>query len=71
VKIYENQLLDKLWTPKQTIKVTRGEILAQYNSRLCPREIFKLQERMRDRLGNNVTGGVSLQNNGNRVPCKL
>ena len=70
VKINENQLLDKLWTPTQTIRVTRGQILAQHNSRLCPREIFKLQERMRDRFGNNVTGGISLQSNGYRVPCK-
>ena len=68
--IYDNNNLEKLWTPANTIKVTRGKIFAQSNPRLCPVLIYDLQAKMRQNKGN-VSGDVSLQSNGNRVVCKL
>lgn len=71
IQIYDNKYLESLWTPKSKINVTRGKIFAQYNSRLCPKEIFKIQRSMFTTNDGNVSGDISMETNGNRVPCEV
>ena len=70
MEIYNNELLETLWSPNKKINVTRGMLFAQNNPRLCPREIFKVLRNMTNSKGMNLTGDVSLQKNGFRVLCK-
>ena len=66
--VFGNKYLEDLWIPAQKVKITRGNVLFQFNPLLCPKRIRMLQSKFHNGTYP-VKGDVSQENNGDRAQC--